>query len=308
MRSIVGRVGTWVRDHEAAYVFVHSPLAIVAAVLVVITVGGAILAPWVVDTDPYDPATYSLIDGFLPPVWQDGGDDRFVLGTDDQGRDMLASILYGARLSLRIAVSAMVIATVVGVTIGLIAGYYGGWFDTVFMRIADIQLSLPAILTALLIDGIARSVFAGAQQSEFRVVVIIGAIALSLWVNFARTTRAAVFVERNKEYVQAGEIMGEHPARILTVQILPNVLAPLLVIMTVDLGRAILLEATLSFLGVGLPANAPSLGTLIRIGMDYLFSGEWWILWLPTLFLVAMVISVNLLGDFLRDVFNPRLR
>jgi peptide/nickel transport system permease protein len=176
------------------------------------------------------------------------------------------------------------------------------------MRIADIQLSLPAILTALLIDGIARSLLPRAQQNEFRVAVIITAIALSLWVNFARTTRAAVFVERSKEYVQSGQIMGEHPVRMLVVQILPNVLAPLLVIMTVDLGRAILLEATLSFLGVGLPANAPSLGTLIRIGMDYLFSGEWWILWLPTLFLVALVVSVNLLGDFLRDVFNPRLR
>ena len=308
MMRALGRIGAWIREHEAAYLFVRSPLAMIAAVFVLITVGGALFAPWVVDTDPYDPATYSLIDGFLPPVWQAGGDERFVLGTDDQGRDMLASILYGARLSLRIAASAMLIATVAGVTIGLIAGYYGGWFDTVFMRIADIQLSLPAILTALLIDGIARSVLPGAQQGAFRVAVIIIAIALSLWVNFARTTRAAVFVERNKEYVQSGEIMGEHPARILVVQVLPNVLAPLLVIMTVDLGRAILLEATLSFLGVGLPANAPSLGTLIRIGMDYLFSGEWWILWLPTLFLVAMVISVNLLGDFLRDVFNPRLR
>lgn len=308
MKKAFERVGGWIRDHEIAYLFVHSPLAMVATVFVLITVGGALLAPLVVDTDPYDPATYSLTDGFLPPVWQPGGDERFVLGTDDQGRDMLASILYGARLSLRIAASAMAIATVVGVTIGLIAGYYGGWFDTVFMRIADIQLSLPAILTALLIDGIARSVLPGAVQNEVRAAVIIVAIALSLWVNFARTTRAAVFVERNKEYVQAGEIMGEHPVHILGVQILPNVLAPLLVIMTVDLGRAILLEATLSFLGVGLPPNAPSLGTLIRIGMDYLFSGEWWILWLPTLFLVAMVISVNLLGDFLRDVFNPRLR
>ena len=302
------RLTVWIRDHESIHLFVHSPVAIVAAVFVLLTVGGAMLAPLVVDSDPYDPATYSLRDGFLPPVWQPAGDRRFVFGTDDQGRDMLASILYGARLSLRIAASAMALATGVGVTIGLIAGYYGGWFDTVVMRIADVQLSLPAILTALLVDGIARSVLPGARQSEFRVQVIITAIALSLWVNFARTTRAAVFVERNKEYVQSAEIMGEHPVRILGVQVLPNVLAPLLVIMTVDLGRAILLEATLSFLGVGLPPNAPSLGTLIRIGMEYLFSGQWWILWLPALFLVAMVISVNLLGDFLRDLFNPRLR
>ena len=303
-----GRPTAWIRDHESVYLFVHSPLTITAALFALLTVGGAVLAPLVVDIDPYDPATYSLRDGFLPPVWQPGGDRRFVFGTDDQGRDMSASILYGARLSLRIAASAMALATVVGVTIGLIAGYYGGWFDTVVMRIADVQLSLPAILTALLVDGIARSVLPGARQSEFRIQVIITAIALSLWVNFARTTRAAVFVERSKEYVQSAKIMGEHPVRILGVQVLPNVLAPLLVIMTVDLGRAILLEATLSFLGVGLPSNAPSLGTLIRIGMEYLFSGQWWILWLPTLFLVAMVISVNLLGDFLRDLFNPRLR
>lgn len=308
MTRAPGRLRAWIRDHEAAYLFVRSPLAIGAVVFVAITVGSALLAPLVVDTDPYDPATYSLTDGFLPPVWQDGGDARFVLGTDDQGRDMLASILYGARLSLRIAASAMGLATLVGVSIGLLSGYYGGWFDTVCMRVADVQLSLPAILTALLVDGVARSVLPGTLESEFRVTVIIVAISLSLWVNFARTTRAAVFVERNKEYVQSSEIVGEHPVRILVVQVLPNVLAPLLVIMTVDLGRAILLEATLSFLGVGLPPNAPSLGTLIRIGMNYLFSGEWWILWLPTAFLVAMVISVNLLGDFLRDYFNPKLR
>lgn len=305
---LVEKLRSWVRKRETVYLYVRSPLALIATVFVIITVGGALFAPVIVDMDPYDPSTYSLMDGFLPPAWEEARDERFLLGTDDQGRDMLASILYGARLSLSIAASAMLIATLVGVSIGLLAGYYGGWFDALFMRVADIQLSLPAILTALLIDGIARTVLPAAQQSEFRVAVIITAIALSLWVNFARTTRAAVFVERNKEYVQSGEIMGEHPARVLVVQILPNVIAPLLVIMTVDLGRAILLEATLSFLGVGLPANAPSLGTLIRIGMDYLFSGEWWILWLPTLFLVAMVISVNVLGDFLRDVFNPRLR
>ena len=308
MRERLDKLTRFIRERELLYLFLRSPLALIATVFVLITLGGALLAPLLVSTDPYDPATYSLMDGFMPPAWQEAGDERFILGTDDQGRDMLASILYGARLSVGIAASAMLIATLVGVTIGLIAGYYGGWFDSVFMRIADIQLSLPAILTALLIDGIARSLLPSAQQNEFRVAVIITAIALSLWVNFARTTRSAVFVERNKEYVQSGEIMGEHPARVLVIQILPNVLAPLLVIMTVDLGRAILLEATLSFLGVGLPANAPSLGTLIRIGMDYLFSGEWWILWLPTLFLVALVVSVNLLGDFLRDVLNPRLR
>ncbi len=295
-------------DGEFAYLFLRSPAAIVASVLVVLTVGGALLAPWIARSDPFDPGTYDLTDAFTPPVWSPEGESRFVLGTDDQGRDLLASILYGARLSLRIALSAMGLAAVVGVSIGLIAGYYGGWFDAVVMRIADVQLSLPAILTALLVDGISLTIISESASTEFRATVITVAIALSLWVNFARTTRAAVFVERNKEYVQASVMMGERPRRILGIQILPNVLAPLLVIMTVDLGRAILLEATLSFLGVGLPPNQPSLGTLIRIGMNYVFSGEWWILWIPATFLVTMVISVNLFGDFLRDYFNPRLR
>ena len=295
-------------DNEFLYLFLRSPAALVASVLVVLTVGGALLAPWVSQSDPFDPSTYNLTDAFTPPAWSAEGDSRFALGTDDQGRDLLASILYGARLSLRIAVSAVGLAAVVGVTIGLVAGYYGGWFDAVVMRIADVQLSLPAILTALLVDGISLTIISEAASTEFRSTVITVAIALSLWVNFARTTRAAVFVERNKEYVQASVMMGERPRRILGIQILPNVLAPLLVIMTVDLGRAILLEATLSFLGVGLPPNQPSLGTLIRIGMNYVFSGEWWILWIPAAFLVTMVISVNLFGDFLRDYFNPRLR
>ena len=247
------------------------------------------------------------MDGLLPPVWQ-GGDPRFLLGTDDQGRDMVSSILYGARLSLIIGLCAMFIATVLGVGLGLAAGYFGGRFDAIVMRIADVQLALPAILTALLIDGISRGVLPADLHQQFRTVVIILAIALSLWVNFARTARASVFVERNKEYVQAAMIMGQHPLRIMLRHILPNILGPLLVIMAVDLASAILLEATLSFLGIGLPPDSPSLGTLIRIGMQFLLSGEWWILWIPTLFLVALVVSINVLGDFLRDVFNPRLR
>lgn len=292
---------------DGVYYFLRSPAAILAAITAVLIIGGAVFAPWIATSNPYDLASFSLMDGLLPPVWQDG-DPRFVLGTDDQGRDMVSSILYGARLSLLIGLMAMAIATVLGVGLGLAAGYYGGRFDAIVMRIADVQLALPAILTALLIDGISRGLLPPAMQQDLRVAVLTLAIALSLWVNFARTARASVFVERNKDYVQAAMIMGQHPMRVMLRQILPNILGPLLVIMTVDLASAILLEATLSFLGIGLPATSPSLGTLIRIGMQFLSSGEWWILWVPTMFLVALVVSINVLGDFLRDIFNPRLR
>ena len=292
---------------EPAYLFFRSPAAMLAAVVAVLVIGGAICAPWLARTDPYDLSTFSLMDGLLPPVWQ-GGDPSFLLGTDDQGRDMVSAILYGARLSLMIGLMAMVIATVLGVGLGLAAGYFGGVFDAIVMRVADVQLALPAILTALLIDGVSRGLLPPEMQQDLRVAVLTLAIALSLWVNFARTARASVFVERNKDYVQAAMIMGQHPLRVMVRHILPNIMGPLLVIMTVDLASAILLEATLSFLGIGLPADSPSLGTLIRIGMQFLLSGEWWILWVPTLFLVALVVSINVLGDFLRDVFNPRLR
>ena len=298
----------FIKRHEALWLFTRSPAAILAAVIAVLILAGALLAPWIAPVDPYDLASFSLFDGLLPPVWEEGGSQKFLLGTDDQGRDMISSILYGARLSLIIGCAAMAIATVLGVGLGLAAGYYGGRFDAVVMRIADIQLALPAILTALLIDGIARGILPTEMQQDLRVAVLTLAIALSLWVNFARTARASTFVQMKAEYVQAAIMMGQHPLRVMFVHILPNILGPLLVIMTVDLASAILLEATLSFLGIGLPADSPSLGTLIRIGMQFLLSGEWWILWIPTLFLVALVVSINILGDFLRDVFNPRLR
>jgi peptide/nickel transport system permease protein len=293
---------------EGVWLFSRSPAAILAAVVTVAIVAGALLAPWIAPTNPYDLASFSLIDGLLPPVWEEGGDARFLLGTDDQGRDMLSAILYGARLSLSIAAMAMAVALVLGVGLGLAAGYFGGRFDAIVMRVADVQLALPAILTALLIDGISRGILPREAHDDLRIAVITLAIALSLWVNFARTARASVFVERNKDYVQAAIMMGQHPLRIMLRHILPNIVGPLLVIATVDLASAILLEATLSFLGVGLPADSPSLGTLIRIGMQFLLSGEWWILWIPTVFLVVLVVAINLLGDFLRDLFNPSLR
>lgn len=293
---------------EGVWLFSRSPAAILAAIVTVVIVAAAVFAPWIAPTDPYDLASFSLIDGLLPPAWEAGGSPRFLLGTDDQGRDMLSSILYGARLSLSIAAMAMAVALLLGVGLGLAAGYLGGRFDAIVMRIADVQLALPAILTALLIDGISRGILPRDLHDDLRVTVITLAIALSLWVNFARTARASVFVERGKDYVSAAIMMGQHPLRIMLRHILPNIVGPLLVIATVDLASAILLEATLSFLGVGLPADSPSLGTLIRIGMQYLLSGEWWILWIPTVFLVVLVVAINLLGDFLRDLFNPGMR
>lgn len=298
----------FIKRYEGLWLFTRSPAAIIAAVVALLSIMGAAFAPLIASVNPYDLASFSLMDGLLPPMWEEFGISKFPLGTDDQGRDMVSSILYGARLSLIIGLSAMTIATVLGVGLGLAAGYYGGRFDMIVMRIADIQLALPAILTALLIDGIARGILPSEIQQDLRVAVLTLAIALSLWVNFARTARASTFVQMQKEYVQAAIIMGQRPIRVMFVHILPNVLGPLLVIMTVDLASAILLEATLSFLGIGLPADSPSLGTLIRIGMQFMLSGEWWILWIPTLFLVALVVSINILGDFLRDVFNPRLR
>ncbi len=298
----------FIKRYEGLWLFSRSPAVIIAAVVALAILIGAVFAPWIAPVNPYDLASFSLMDGLLPPVWEELGSEKFLLGTDDQGRDVISSILFGARLSLIIGVSAMAIATTLGVGLGLAAGYFGGRFDAIVMRIADIQLALPAILTALLIDGIARGVLPPEMQNDLRVVVLTLAIALSLWVNFARTARASTFVQMNKEYVQAAVMQGQHPLRVMFVHILPNILGPLLVIMTVDLASAILLEATLSFLGIGLPPDSPSLGTLIRIGMQFLLSGEWWILWIPTLFLVALVVAINILGDFLRDVFNPRLR
>jgi len=296
------------RENELLYLFLNNRVAQLAALIALLTVGGAALSPVLSPTDPYDIASIDIMDSLVPPVWSDGSDERFFIGTDDQGRDLLSAILYGTRLSLFVGFLSITFASVLGVSVGLMAGYFGGRFDAFVMRIADVQLSLPAILTALLIDGIARGILPREQHDSLMIVVLTFAIGLSLWVNFARTARASTFVERNKEYVQACEIMGMHPVRILLVHILPNIMGPILVILTVDLAVAVLLEATLSFLGVGVPPNQPSLGTLIRIGTEYMFSGEWWIVIFPSAMLITMIVSINVLGDFLRDAFNPRLR
>jgi peptide/nickel transport system permease protein len=295
-------------DSDLLHSFLKSKLVVLAAIVTLMLVVLSLLAPWIAPHDPFDLGSLSLLDSHTPPVWEQGGDARFLLGTDDQGRDILSTILFGARSSIGIGVLSVLLAMVLGVSFGLIAGYYGGRIDTVIMRIADVQLTFPAILTALLIDGVAR-VLLGSHKgagSEFSILVV--SIGLSYWVQYARTVRGVTLVERNKEYVQAARLIGLGSFDIMFRQVLPNVMSPVLVIATINLALAILTEATLSFLGVGLPPTEPSLGTLIRIGNNFLMSGEYWIVIFPGLALAALVLAVNLLGDWLRDALNPKLR
>jgi peptide/nickel transport system permease protein len=295
-------------DSDVWYSFTRSPVTILSAVVAAICVFGAVLAPWIAPHDPFDLASLNLMDAFQPPAWEDEGNAAHWLGTDDQGRDVLSAIMYGARISLLVGASSVIFSTFVGVGLGLLAGYLGGIADALLMRIADIQLTFPSILVALLIDGIVRAALPPEAHEGIALYVVIFAIGISNWPQFARTVRGSTLVERNKEYVLAARVIGLSKIRIMLTHVLPNVLGPVLVIATLNLGFAILAEATLSFLGVGVPPTQPSLGTLIRIGNDFLFSGEWWITLFPGVALVALVLSVNLLGDWLRDALNPRLR
>ena len=296
-------------ESDLFHSFRTSPVTVVAAIITALLVGSALLAPVLAPYDPYDPASLELLDGFTPPMEPNAfTGNSYMLGTDSQGRDILSTILYGTRLSLVIGISAVALAMFIGVLGGLVAGYRGGWTETVIMRAADIQLTFPSILVALLIFGIARGLVPANQREEIAFWVLILSIALSEWVQFARVVRGATLVEKNKEYVAAARLIGRSSWAIMLRHILPNVLGPTLVIATIGLALAIIAEATLSFLGVGMPPTQPSLGTLIRIGNDFLFSGEWWILFFPAVTLLALALSVNLLGDWLRDALNPRLR
>ena len=295
-------------DSDIWHSFRGSPITMVSAVVALICIAGAMLAPWLAPSDPFDLASLSLGDAFKPPRWSDGGDPAFPLGSDGQGRDVLSAIMYGGRVSLLVGFAAVLLSTVLGLALGLIAGYVGGAVDAVLMRIADIQLTFPGFLIALLIDGVVRAVLPAEVHDRIALLVVICAIGISAWPSIARTVRGSTLVERNKEYVLAARIIGVPAWRIMLSHVLPNVLGPVLVIATLNLSGAILAEATLSFLGVGMPPTQPSLGTLIRIGNDFLLSGEWWITLFPGAALVALVLSVNLLGDWLRDALNPRLR
>jgi peptide/nickel transport system permease protein len=295
-------------DSDFAYSFRHSPVAAVSAAIALILVAAAVLAPWIAPHDPMDVASLSLLDSFKPPIGYSDADWSNLLGTDNQGRDVLSAILYGMRISLVAGIFSVVFAIIVGVALGLLAGYAGGTMDTLLMRIADVQLTFPSILTALLVDGVITAALPRTMRDSLQIYVIIFAIGISLWPNFARTVRGSTLVERNKDYVLAARVIGVGSWRIMISHVLPNVLGPVMVIATLGLGNAIITEATLSFLGVGLPPTQPSLGTLIRFGDDFLFSGQWWVTVFPGLALIVMVLAINLLGDWLRDALNPRLR
>ena len=293
---------------DVFYSFKRSPLVIVSAVLTAIILAAALFAPWVAPHNPFDLRTLNLLDAFTPPSWTERGNPTYVLGTDDQGRDVLSTIMFGSRMSLLVGFIAALLAMVVGVTLGLISGYVGGKLDAFIMRVADVQLSFPAILIALLVDGLFRVALPRELHDQLAVYVLIIAIAASGWVRYARTVRGTTLVERNKEYVHAARVIGRHPIAIMFTHVLPNTLGPVLVLVTLHIGEAIITEATLSFLGLGVPPTQPSLGTLIRVGNDFLFSGEWWITVFPGTALVILVLSINVLGDWLRDALNPRLR
>jgi peptide/nickel transport system permease protein len=290
------------------YSFRRSPVTVVSAAVTLVLILAALFAPWVAPHDPFDPASLDIMNSLLPPQWMADGQAGFLLGTDDQGRDVFSTILHGMRISLAVGFASVLLAMLLGVTLGLVAGYVGGVTDTIIMRIADVQLTFPAILTALLIDGVARALAGPQAYDEIVFFVLVLSIGLSFWVQYARTVRGSVLVEANKEYVLAARLIGLRSSAIMFRHVLPNVLGPVLVIATINLALAIITEATLSFLGVGVPPTQPSLGTLIRIGNDYLFSGEWWITIFPGITLAILALAVNLLGDWLRDALNPKLR
>ncbi|MBL8340140.1 MAG: ABC transporter permease [Rubrivivax sp.] len=294
-------------DGDVWYSFKTSPVAMLAAAIAFLCIFCAVFAPWVAPHNPFDLASLNLTDARLPPAWTEGGQRQYLLGTDDQGRDILSALFYGARISLAVGLASVVLSMIVGVGLGLLSGFAGGKIDAFIMRVCDVMLSFPSILIALLIDGVGRAMFPNAHDT-LAFGVLIFAIALGGWVQYARTVRGSTMVERNKEYVQAARVIGVAPWRIMFRHVLPNVLGPVLVLATIQVAAAILTEATLSFLGVGVPPTSPSLGTLIRIGNDTLFSGDWWITIFPGIMLVMIALSVNLLGDWLRDALNPRLR
>ena len=297
------------QESDFLYDFKRSPVTIVSFAVVVVLFLLAVFAELVAPTNPFDVGSLNLMNGFTPPMQPNAfTGEVFPLGADDQGRDLLSAIIFGLRVSLFVGLTAVILAMVLGVSLGLLAGYRGGWVDSLIMRAADIQVTFPSILIAMLIFGVARGLLPPSMRDELAILVLIISIGLSEWVPFARTVRGTTLVEKEKEYVQAARLIGLSSRQIMLRHILPNVLSPVLVIATITLALAIIAEATLSFLGVGAPPTEPSLGTLIRIGQDFLFSGEWWILVFPAATLLALALSVNLLGDWLRDILNPRLK
>jgi len=295
-------------DSDLFYSFRRSRLTMVAAGITALFFLLAICAPLLAVQNPFDPAQLQLMNSRIAPLWMADGQTPFLLGTDEQGRDVFSAILYGLRISLVVGILGVVLSGVLGIALGLIAGYVGGAIDGLIMRIADVQLTFPAILIALLVNGVAKSVFGNRLDAMSTLAVLVFAIGLSFWVQYARTVRGSVMVEKNKDYVAAAQLIGLPATKIIFRHVLPNTTGPILVIATINLALAIITEATLSFLGAGMPDTMPSLGTLIRIGNNYLFAGEWWIVAFPGIALAALILSINLLGDWLRDALNPKLR
>jgi len=295
-------------ESDLFYSFRRSRITMVAAAVTLLLFLLAIFASALAVQNPFDPAQLQLMNSRIPPLWVADGQSPFLLGTDEQGRDVLSAILYGMRISLVVGVLGVVFSGTLGILLGLIAGYVGGAVDSLIMRIADVQLTFPAILIALLVNGVAKSVFGNRLDAGSMLTVLVFAIGLSFWVQYARTVRGSVLVEKNKDYVAAAQLIGLPAPVIMLRHVLPNTTGPILVIATINLALAIITEATLSFLGSGMPETMPSLGTLIRIGNNYLFAGEWWIVAFPGIALAALILSINLLGDWLRDALNPKLR
>ena len=295
-------------DSDLVWSFRHTPYAVVSLAVVTVVFAVAQMANWTSPHSPFDLASFNLMDSELPPMWLADGSATFPLGTDTQGRDILSLMIYGARLSLFVGFASVCFALVVGVSLGLLSGYAGGWIDAVIMRTADVKLSFPAILVALLINGVARGFLPPEYHDSIAIPVLVFSIGMSGWVHYARTVRGVVMVERKKEYVQAAHIVGRNGFQVAVLHVLPNTMSPVTVIATINLATAILLESTLSFLGVGVPPTEPSLGTLIKVGSEYMFSGIWWMTVFPSILLVVLVLAVNLFGDWLRDALNPRLK
>ena len=295
-------------NNDIGYSFVKSKIAVISTIVFLTILICSTFAELIAPYNPFDPVNVSLLDAFTPPVWVDGGSTNFVLGTDQQGRDMLSTIIYGSRISLIVGFASILFAMSLGTFLGVTSGFFGGRYEIIVMRFTDVQLTIPSILMALLVDGIARGFISKSLHNDMAIYVLIFAIGISEWPQFARVTRAATLVEKNKEYISASRIIGLSNFLIMFKHILPNILRPVLVIATIGLALAIITESTLSFLGVGVPPTTPSLGTLIRFGNDFLFSGEWWITFFPVIFLVVLALSINLLGDWMRDTLNPKLK
>lgn len=299
----------WTRIWETniGYSFRSNPIAVASLMIFIVIVLMAVFAPLIAPFDPYDPAQIDIMNSEYPPIWIDGADPNFLFGTDDQGRDLWSTILYGTRLSLLIGLCAVALQAFLGITIGLLAGYIGGRLDSLLMRLADIQLSFSTLMVAIIFLAVTQAMFGSETFNQYAIYFLIVVIGVAEWPQYARTVRATVLAEKKKEYVDGARVLGFGPMRIMVRHILPNSLSPIFVISTVQVANAIISEASLSFLGLGMPPSQPSLGSLISSGFDYIFSGSWWITAIPGVVLVVLVLVINLLGDWMRDVLNPRL-